>query len=203
MKTKLQFGILVILLAFFGRYIEQSTVPNQQIVIQFSDTNISSEDAENTIKIVKQQLQSIGVTHIQIGQHEDGSLKITYYSDADVERIQNILLKEDHFNFAYEAGSNSSNDFPENRNVKDYEINISEIQNSSDTNWDFEGIQIVERNHKSDRFNNSKVYTSGGNLNEEHHNSIVKVLFQVNSTVIIALDNSSYKIPETRAGPTV
>ncbi len=202
MKIKLQFGLFIVFLSFLGTYLEENTVPNQQIVIQFSDTNISSKDAENTIKVVKQQLQSIGVSHIQIGEHEDGQLKITYYSDAEVERIQNILSKEEGFKFAYESGSNNSDDFPENRSVNDYKLNISEIQNSSDTNWDFEGIQIVEFNQKSDRFDNSKVNTSGENLNRTHSNSIVKIAIQVNSAVTIAIDNRSRKIPEVRAGPS-
>ena len=202
MKIKLQFGILVVLLVFLGTYLEQTTVSNQQIVIQFSDTDISSKDAENTIEIVKKQLQSIGVTNIQIGQHESGKLKITYYSGADVERIQNILSKEDGFKFAHQSSSRTSKDLPDNRNVKNYELNISEIHNSSHINWDFEGIQIVELNQKSDRYDNPKVNTSGDQLNTEHHNTIVNVAIKENRTVTIAQDKISYKIPEVRAGPT-
>ena len=203
MKIKLQFGIFVTLLAFLGTYLEQTTVPNQQIVIQFSDANISSEDTENTIEIVKKQLQSIGVTHITIGQREDGKLKITYFSNADVERIQNILSNEDRFKFAYNSGDNSSNDFPKNRNVKDYELNISEIKNSSDVNWNFEGIQITELNQKSDRFYNPKVKASDEKFNSEQSNSIVNVVIKVNKTVALAIDNISHIIPEVRAGPSI
>ena len=201
MKIKLQFGVFIILLAFLGTYLDQVNMPNQQIVIQFSDTNISSENAENTIETVRQQLQSIGVTHIQIGEHEGGRLKITYYSDANVERIQNILLKEEGFKFAYESDQSNTNDFPENRSVKDYELNISEIQNNSNTNWDFEGIQIVELNQKSDRFDNLKIKTTGERINTQHSNSIIKVAIQINNSVATAIDNISYKIPEVRAGP--
>lgn len=201
MKIKLQLGIIVMLFVFLGTYLEQTIVPNQQIVIQFSDTNISSEEAENTIEAVKEQLQNIGVSHINIGQHEDGKLRITYYSDADVSRIQNSLYKEDGFKFAYQTDQNNSSDFPENRTEKDYKLNISEIQDGSDTNWDLDGIQIVELNHKSDRFSNPTDYLSGGNINVENYNASVKVAIQVNFTVTIAIDNSSYIIPEVRAGP--
>ncbi|WP_296317223.1 hypothetical protein [Winogradskyella sp. UBA3174] len=203
MKIKLQFGVLVVLLVFLGTCLEQTTVPNQQIVIQFSDANISSEDAENTIEIVKKQLQSIGVTNIQIGQHESGKLKITYYSRADVERIQTILSKEDSFKFAHQSSSSTSKDLPDNRNVKNYELDISEIHNNNNShiNWGFEGIQIVELNQKSDRNDNPKVNTSGYQLNTEHRNTIVNVAIKENSTVAIALAKISYKIPEVRAGP--
>ena len=200
MKIKLQFCVFVILLSFLGTYIEQTTIPNQQIVIQFSNADISSEDTENTIEIVKQQLQSIGVSKIEIGQQEDGKLKITYYSDADVERIQSILSKDDHFKFTHDSGSDNSN-FPKNRNAKDFELNISEIQNSSPTNWDFEGVQIVEFNQKSDRFDHLKNNNSG-QYNTIQSNSVVKVAIQVNTAVAIAIGNLAFKIPEVRAGPS-
>ena len=202
MKIRLQFCVFVILLSFLGTYIEQTTIPNQQIVIQFSNADISSEDTENTIEIVKQQLQSIGVSKIEIGQQEDGKLKITYYSDADVERIQSILSKDNHFKFDHDSDSDNSN-FPKNRNAKDFELNISEIQNSSPTNWDFEGVQIVEFNQKSDRFDHLKDNNSGQSFNNtKQSNSVVKVAIQVNTAVVIATGNIAYKIPEVRAGPS-
>jgi preprotein translocase subunit SecD len=200
MKIKLQLGIIVMLFVFLGTYLEQTIVPNQQIVIQFSDTNISSEATENTIEAVKEQLQNIGVSHINIGQHEDGKLRITYYSEADVSRIQSILSKEDGFKFAYQTSENNSSDFPDNEN--DYELNISEIQDGSDTNWGFEGIQIVELNQKSDRFSNPNDDLSGGNIDVENYNAAVQVAIQVNGTVDLATDNTSYIIPEVRAGPS-
>ncbi len=203
MKTKLHFGILVILLAFLGTYLEQSTVPNQQIVIQFSDRDIAEEDAKSTIEIVKKQLQSIGAEHIQIVHSNNGQLKITYYSDSDVERIQNKLSKEVGFKFAYDSGEKNSTNFPENKSVKDYELNISEIQNSSNINWDFERTEIVVLNQKSEHSYNPKVNTSGEHINTEQSNKVINVAILVNNSVAIAIDNLSYKIPEVRAGPTV
>jgi len=201
MKTKLHFGVLIILLAFFGRYLEQSTDANQQIVIQFSDENIAEEDAETTIDDIYVRLQSIGAEHIQIGQNENGQLKITYYSNADVQHIQDILSKEGGFKFALGFDGNGSADFPLEKAVKNYKLNISEIQNSSNINWDFEGVQIAELNQKSDRFNKVKLNVSGENINIEHSNSIILVAIKENNTVAIAINNLSYKIPEVRAGP--
>lgn len=192
----------MVLLVFLGTYLEQSTVPNQQIVIQFSDTDISSEDAESTIEIVKKQLQSLGVTNIKIGQHESGILKITYYSVAPIDRIQNILSKEDGYKFDYESENNNSNHLPSKRNSKNYELNISEIQSNKCVNWGFEGIQIVELNQKSDRYDNPKVNSYTKELNTEHHNGLVNVAIKTNNTIAIALDKIAYKIPEGRAGPT-
>jgi len=202
MKTKLHIGILVILLAFLGTYLEQSTNPNQQIVVQFSDKDIAKEDAVNAIDVVRRQLQGIGVEHLQIVHSDDGQLRITYYSDSDVARIQDILLKDVDFKFAYDSGDNSSDKLPENKNIKDYELNISEIQNSNDSNWDFERTEVVELNQKSDSSYNPKVKSSGAQINKKHSNNLVSIALQVNNFVANATNHISYKIPEVRAGPT-
>ena len=202
MKTKLHLGILIVLMTFLGRYLETAIVPNQQIVVQFSDKDIAKEDAVNAIDIVREQLQGIGVAHLQIVHNGDGQLKITYYSESDVTQIQDILLKEEGFNIAYDSGDNSSDKLPENKNVKDYELNISEIQNSNDSNWDFERTEVVELNQKSDSSYNPKVKSSGAQINKKDSNNKVSVAVQVNNFVANATNHISYKIPEVRAGPT-
>jgi preprotein translocase subunit SecD len=202
MKTKLHLGILIVLMTFLGRYLETAIVPNQQIVVQFSDKDIAKEDAVNAIDVVREQLQGIGVAHLQIVHNGDGQLKITYYSESDVTQIQDILLKEEGFNIAYDSGDNSSDKLPENKNVKDYELNISEIQNSNDSNWDFERTEVVELNQKSDSSYNPKVKSSGAQINKKDSNNKVSVAVQVNNFVANATNHISYKIPEVRAGPT-
>ena len=201
MKTKLHFGILVLLLAFIGRYIEQTNVPNQQVVIQFSDDNISIEAAEETIEVIFSKLESSGAEQIQIGQNENGQLKITYYSKANVNKIQSIFSNAEGFKLDYASDSNSSTDFPVHRTVKDFELNISEIQNSNPINWDFEGVEVVQLNQKSEFSYNLKVNTSSTLLNTVQSNGIQKVAIKVNTTVALAIDKLSFNIPEVRAGP--
>jgi hypothetical protein len=203
MKTRLHFGLLVILLAFLGTYLEQTTHPNQQIVIQFSDKDIAKEDAESAIAIVKAQLQDLGAELIRVNQNEDGQLRITYFSTSHVEHIQRLLLEAHAFKFTYDLEHKSTTDFPEDKSIKDYELNISEIQNGNDTNWDFERTEIVQLNQKSDYSYNPRVNASGHHINFKYSNSIIKVASQVNRAVTITIGNQSYKIPEVRAGPTL
>ncbi|SDI16332.1 hypothetical protein [Winogradskyella thalassocola] len=201
MKTKLHFGLLIILLAFLGTYLEQNALPNQQIVIQFSDTDISTEDSENAIEAIQNKLQSIGVTHIQIGQKNEGQLRIIYHSNTDVEYIQNALFNLEDINIAYDSNQNESDNFPDHKNLKDYELNISEIKASNDVNWDFERTQVVEVNQKTDRFLYSKTNSFGNHYyNIENHFNI-KVAVFISNNATTAIDNISYIIPEVRAGP--
>ena len=123
MKIRLQFGILIVLLAFFGTLVEQPIVPNQQIVVHFSDQNISDLDTEKTILNIQEELQRIGAKHVQIGYDAQGQLKITYYSESDVELIQNLLLQE-NFKVSFNTNQDKSSDPSEQKDVKDYELNI-------------------------------------------------------------------------------
>tara|TARA_R110002049_G_scaffold85897_5_gene218374 strand:- start:591 stop:1199 length:609 start_codon:yes stop_codon:yes gene_type:complete len=202
MRTKLYFGVLAVFLAFLGTFLEQSTIPNQQIVIQFSDEANNIQDTENAIEEIQEKLQSIGVTQIQIGQTKEGQFRIIYYSDTDVEHIQNILFNVNDLELAYDASKNQSN-FPENKKVNDYELNVSEIKTSNNLNWDCEGTQVTEINQKTDQSNQLKVNYSGKQVNIKQSNKINNVAVLVNNTLAIAIDRLSYKIPEVRAGPVV
>ena len=156
MKSKLHFGLLIMLMAFLGRYMQTTVVPNQQIVIQFSHTNISKDDAQNAIEEIQLKLYKIGVEDIKIGQDQNGQLKISYYSNAEIQHIKDVLSSEDSLKLSHNASDENSNNLPENDNLIDYELNISEIQKSNDNTLGFESVEVTEISHKSDRFNNSK-----------------------------------------------
>lgn len=181
---------------------ETSVVPNQQIVVQFSDANISENDAQNAIDTIELKLKIIGVEDIKIGQDQNGQLKITYFSKTDIHQIEDILSGEESFKFAHNSSEENSNNLPEQRDFKDYKLNISEIQKNSNTNWDFDGVEIVELNHKSDRFINLKLNNSGNSINSRLFDGFIKVRANIIYTSALEIDNLSYKIPEIRAGPT-
>lgn len=203
MKTKLQLGILIVLFAFFGTYVEHTSAPNQQIVIQFAEGSISACDEESAINSIREKLQNIGAEAIVIGDNKEGLLKITYYSDTAIELVQNILSHETD----YDLTSNSATDYPfetpSKSDHQDYKLNISEIQESGNTNWDFEGTQVVELNHKSDRFNHLKVNTFAKYFESRIHPNLELNKLLIAQFSVFVIDAYSYKIPEVRAGPIV
>ncbi len=200
MKTKLHFGILIILMAFLGRYLESSVVHNQQIVVQFSDLQITESESQKTIEAIQLKLQTIGVEDIQVGQDQNGQLKITYYSETDIQYIKGVLSDDESVEFAYNASGDHSDEFPEQQSTKDYELNISEINNTNI--WDFEAVEIVELNHKSDRFSNLNDYNANAQIDLKLLGNLIKACVAYNNTIALVIDNQSYKIPEVRAGPT-
>ena len=57
MRLNKYIGILILIVTFFGvASQQQTTVANQEIVLQFTDIQASSQEAQNTLEIVKKQL---------------------------------------------------------------------------------------------------------------------------------------------------
>ena len=201
MKMKLHLGVVMVILMFLGTYIEHNLVPNQQIVIQFSNNLITSEEANSAAEVLKQQLEDIGAEKLDIGQFNSGQLTITYYSDTDVMRIQKVLTDDDLvLDYSLENESNDKS-IPEKAEL--YKFNVSEIQDSPINNWDFEGTLVTELNHKSDRYYFPKVKSSA---TKEELNTKSKILysrFTISSVFQIHKGNFAYQIPEVRAGPSM
>ncbi|MCA0133824.1 hypothetical protein [Winogradskyella alexanderae] len=199
MKLKMHLGFLLVMVLFLGTYLTNPMAPNQQIIVQFSNQQISSEQVEASIEALTEELHKLNVDQLQIGEYNKGQLKIKYYSDSDVIRIKRILSLIDNVVFEFATDTHSNKD--ESDNEPFIKLNVSEIQNSPINNWDFEGTQISEFNHKSDRyyFPKLKFGSSEGNAGDQK-------VHQKNSrfkgySLSIPKNPYDYKIPEVRAGP--
>lgn len=204
MIKKWYISTFIIILTILGTVCEQQiTVPNQEIVLEFTDVELTSEVAQNTIAIVKKQLQDIGVENIQVSEQESGTLKITYYSDADVESIKKSFSKENRLDIAFVSHNqkDKSAEFPFDENTISYNLNVFEIQNVNDAEWDFNGIVVPEIKSKSDRFFEPNLYVYNAVIHLKKLDRIVKEAHKVSESIAIAINNTSHKIPEGRAGP--
>ncbi|MFD2543633.1 hypothetical protein ACFSSB_14970 [Lacinutrix gracilariae] len=192
---------LIIAFALLG-YIskEQTAMPNQKIVLQFSNTAISSNEIENTVAIVKKQLVDFGVDNIHVSKIENGQLKITYYSDADVVSIKNKLSNKERLAIDYTSKNNK--DYPKVPVSKDaYNLDVYKIQDAKNASSGFDGKVALEPKIESDRYFNPNVYFSACLLQEEELTAYAQVAYKVHTNIAIAIDHTSYKIPEVRAGP--
>lgn len=199
MNVKRYFSALVIILTLFGLGQQQVSIPNQEIVVQFTDDEVTSNDTHNAIEIVKNQLQSIGANNIHVIQEENGKLKITYYSDIDIAGIKDLLSQEESLKLGYASNNDESSRLPSNDGSNSYNFDVFEIQKPSNSEWDFEGTLVLELKPDGDRFFHPKVFASIDEVDVEI--DITSVAYKLNSNIAIAIDNTSYKIPEVRAGP--
>lgn len=196
------FVVVFSLLGFVSQ--EQIVIPNQEIVLQFTDIEITSQEAKSTIAIVKKQLQNIGADNIQVKESRNGKLKITYYSSTAVSIIKDTFSKDESLDVDYTSQEQDDNttEFPSDENTGlSYNLDVYEIQKELDANRGLNGIQLVELDSKSDRFFDPNTFFSSKNLDFRIVNSTVKVAYIIHSNIAIAIDNTSKSIPEVRAGP--
>ncbi|QDO93873.1 hypothetical protein FNB79_07715 [Formosa sediminum] len=202
MNLKWYFSTLIVSVALFFGVVsqQQNVVPNQEIVLQYSGDAAVQDKSDYAISIVKQQLKNIGAENIQVSETLEGVLKITYYSDSDVDRIKEILSDDEAFEF-----DNSKQDsLPTNdEQAVTYNFDVFEIHNGSDFAFSHAGKIAVELKASSHHFNNTNSHTCVNNTAHLIALPSIKVAYKIHKDVALAIDNNSKKIPEVRAGPRV
>jgi len=204
MNSRWYISILIITLTFLGSVAstQQVTVPNQEIVLQFSSANISSQDTKNTITSLKQQLEVVGVNEIKVQTLQYGQLKISYFSNSDVESIKALLSNASHLDVDYVSRGDKSSLPSEEKNIA-YNIDVYEIIQQGDDVSELEGKLALQTKVQDDRILNPNVFISAVEVDKDVKESIDKVAYKLSRTLAITLDNNSYKIPEVRAGPVI
>lgn len=195
MKLKWYLSALVIALTLLGVGQHQISVPNQEIVLQFSD-EVSSDIAKETLLIVQSQLQSIGAEKIHT-QEVDGGLRITYYSSADVTVIKQLLSNK---NLELGYTSSASSQEPLKENTKRFDLDVFEIQKTNNFDLDLDGI-VLDQKPENPRYLNSNFYISFEEIDIKERHSDLKRKYIIQRDIALAIKNTSHKIPEVRAGP--
>ena len=204
MKPKWYLSTFIVIVAFLGAGLQQFSVPNQEIVLQFEDQEISLVETENAIANIKKQLQDIGVEKIQVYKGDNGVLKISYFSEIDVVSVKKIFSKEKALKLSYSSLDieEESSKMPSKNKLNTYQLDVFEIQKSIGNEGDSNGL-VVELLPENDRSFNPDVYYSTLLKELRFKNKIEKVAYIIYSNRSIEIDNSSYNTPEVRAGPVL
>ncbi|SFC80938.1 hypothetical protein [Algibacter pectinivorans] len=194
-------SILIFSLTLFGAVSQQQmVVANQEIVLQFQDTDLTSYQTENTVAALTLQLQDLGAQKIQVLSKANGTLKITYYSDADITRIKQTLAKESQLSLKLSAQDRDASQFPFNDSDVSYNLDVYEIHKGQDSGWDFDGAISLEVKVKSDRFLDPNVLIAG-HLVHSYHENLLQVAYKNRREVATQISSPLHTIPEVRAGP--
>ncbi|WP_142785480.1 hypothetical protein [Changchengzhania lutea] len=204
MNSRWCISTLIVILTLFGVVCQQQmSAPNQEIILQFTDAEVTSDEAQTTFAIVKQQLRDLGADNIQVTKQPNGSLKITYYSDTDVASIKKIFSKD--LNVSLDYNSNTPNkerhQAPSDNEVASYNLDVYEIQDGNNTLWGSDGKYVLEPKLKTDQFFNPNILISVDDIEDISKNKITSVAFKVREQVTISIGDILHKIPEVRAGP--
>ncbi|MEO5789606.1 MAG: hypothetical protein ACOH2D_02350 [Gelidibacter sp.] len=204
-QPKWYLGAALIFIAVLGSVLgqQQTTIPNQEIVLQFTNEDISLNDAQRTIDIVEQELQRIGVADIQVSEKEDGRLVISYYSKTNVERIKKLLStqKELALGFVSSDKNEFPFQFPSKETSISYNLDVYEIHHGQTSYSSLGGKCAIELKSGQQRFLNPNFYIPCEAPFIVNTEQILKVNFSFQRAVVIAKDYRSHKIPEVRAGP--
>ena len=194
MKSKWYFGIVITALTFFVVSQQQITVPNQEIVFQFSDNQATVSQTEKAIHAIKAQLQNIGVKNTQVFE-QNGILKISYYSDITIAEVKSILINE---KLIFNNTKGTQNDNPLDSS---YNVDVFEIKPATESGVGFDGKFIVEAKQEYTRV--SQIVLSFSAITEGiiQLTLPVNVTHKVNTNISISIDKGSFNIPEGRAGP--
>lgn len=201
MKNKWYISVLIFALAIIGISLEQTSVPNQEIVLQFAEDEVSLPQTKEAIAQVKSQLEAVDVDNIKIQELGNGTLKITYYSDIDVSEIKKIFSTETvALDYTSYDSDRKGTEIPSDKELKSYQLDVYEIQDINDI-VDSSG-NVVESKSEIIRFSTPDTYASINKQNRVVKNKTEKLAYTVHKNIAIAIDNAEYKIPEVRAGPT-
>ncbi len=203
MNLRWYISTLVIILSVLGGFSsqQQSSVPNQEVVLQFTGEHVSHEDTQNAIANVKQQLQHAGAENIKVVEQDNGQLKITYYSTSDVTNIKKQLSQDNVLDLGVTAfdDKSKSNKLPSSNTSIDYNVDVYEIHSNYDIG--LSGKLAVELKSDHDRLINPNVFAPSYYLNIDATEHLRASGYVFRRYIANAIDKYSYKIPEVRAGP--
>ncbi|MDC7999476.1 hypothetical protein POV26_00340 [Aequorivita todarodis] len=194
--------VLIIALAFFGISKEKSTLPNQEIIVQFDANSVSAAEAQHAVSEITSQLKAIGVAHVQVSELLDGKLKVTYYSTIDVAAIKNLFYNQNKLNLdgtAFNTKDNSSKT-PFGSDANTYKLDVVKIQKDYGSDMGFHGL-TVELKSAKDQYLNQIVSLATNGTNFGLKQNFERVAFKNYRNVSLLIDTTSHKIPEVRAGP--
>lgn len=204
MKPKWYLNTFILIIAFLGAVLQQFSVPNQEIVLQFEGHEISLDETENAIADVKKLLQDIGIKKIKVYKGANGVLKISYFSQVDVVSIKKIFSKEKALKLSYSSLDFGENPFkvPTKKKSIAYQLDVFEIQKSKENAIDSNGL-VIESSPENDRSFNLDIYYPDLSKELRLKNRIEKVAYNIFGNKSIEIDNASHNIPKVRAGPVL
>ena len=202
MNWRWYFTGLIVALTIIGASIEKSAVPNQEIVVQFNADSRSSDDAQQAISEITNQLKVIGVEDVQVSEMLDGALKVTYYSTIDISVIKNLFNKQNKIELGDTAFNETegSSQIPFTTDSNTYKLEVVKIQNDYASDLGFHGLPVEIKSLK-DQYLNQILSLGNSEINFGLKNNGEREICKNYHYVALSIDNTSHKIPEVRAGP--
>ncbi|UKM65056.1 hypothetical protein GSB9_01618 [Flavobacteriaceae bacterium GSB9] len=197
-------SILIFSLTLFGVVSQQQVVlPNQEIVLRFTEVDLSSQYAKVTIDVLKRQLQDLGAKNIKVNTAENGQVNIAYYSQSEATSIKKTLTEGSFLALEFLSDSNSEHS-PAPSKDKDgvyYNFDVFEIQKGDNHGRSLKGNIVLQFETKSDRFLEPNFHICCNQIDSKEENALPELAYAIQRNIVLSIKDTPYKIPEGRAGP--
>ena len=197
MHSKWKFSVfLLVLFVVFGALKEQTTLPNQEIVLELIDKKLDDQHQENTIAFITKKLHDLGISNINIKDSGKGTLIISYFSSTSVDELKELITSND----TILVGNNSEKDQNKEDSRSKYNINIYEIQDVIDVSTSDDNC-IIETELNFDRSTPTSSFASlkASQLHKEYF--FFKSKSRAFHKALLYARSTSNGQPEVRAGP--
>ncbi len=203
MNAKWCVSTLIIILALLGLSQEQTKASNQEILLQFTDVEIASETAhDEVLATITKKLQALGVSSIEVIEKDKAQLSIRYYSAIDAFSVKQFLSQENQLVLNEGEDDKLPVDFPSEEIPKTYNLVVSDLHQHFKGGQNLNGKLAFELKQEHKGFSKLVVLESKNSFVFTQE-AIVNVAFKIDKNIAIAINNTSQKIPEVRAGPSV
>lgn len=202
MNWKWYIPLLILALVFLGTGIERSTLPNQEIVVQFDTYSINADEAQLAVSEITSQLEAIGVTDLHVSKLHHGKLKVSYYSTIDVAVIKNLFYKQNKLQLggtAFDSKDGASNN-PFHSDLSSYRLEVVQIQKDLLPSPGLQGLPVTLKWAK-DQYLKPILSLGSPETTLNLKRSDESTVFKNYRNVLLLIDNPSYIFPEVRAGP--
>jgi hypothetical protein len=197
MKTKWYFSTFIIIFTFLGICYNHISLPNQEIVVQFNSNEVTAEQSEKAITIIKSQLHEFGIEQVYVVKQLNGEIKFSYRSSLDVASIKNTLTEIEFL----EVNSTSDDRQQKKSNKKNYDFDVYEIHKTKDSNSNSAGKFVIITKQEFDRYVNTNLTIPQVTIENKLCDLEAKVLEKINRNNVHITNTISHNIPEVRAGP--
>ena len=202
MGIKFFFGFLISMVSLLGLSLQQPSTTHQEIIIKFSDAEgITLETQNNTIAIVKKQLQKIGINYLKVSKDHQGHLKISYFSSVGTSFIKKVLNEGDHFAISYLPDQNNkqTEDHTRTKSLNLY-LDVFRIPKIFEYPIENSGL-VVQLISKTDRYFVPDVFGSYSLFHKKYACLTQQNKFKFHSKQETKVDVKCLKTIQIRAGP--
>ena len=202
MSIKFFFGFLISMVSLLGLSLQQPSNSHQEIIIKFSDAKrITLETQNNTIAIVKKQLQKIGINYLKVSKDHQGHLKISYFSSVDTAFIKKVLNEGNHFAVSHLTNQNNkqTEDHTGTKSLNLY-LDVFKIPETFENPSENSGL-VVQLLSKTDRYFVPDVFGSYSLFHNKYGCLTQQNKFKYHSKQETKVDVKYLKTIQIRAGP--